>query len=153
MLDTASATGDEANSVGLGVLALVVVVFTAMAGGPGTAGAVVVGGCWFVFGPLVAVAVGHLVLPLIGPQSFVVLLVMAAPLWALLFTSTVIRDTPRHLLAGAGAVLSVTTVLALGALVWWGSVAWACLVALLTIAGALYAVHRYERVTVTAVAR
>jgi hypothetical protein len=149
MFDTTSMAGANTSSVGFGALALVVVVFTAMAGVPGAAGAMLVGGCWLVFGPVAAVAVGHLTLPVVGPQSIGLLVVMAAPLWILLFTAAGSVATPRRLFAGAGAVVTVTTVLTLVAWVWRASVAWACLVALLTIAGALYAVHRYERVTVS----
>lgn len=149
--DNNSMTVDRTSLEALGALAAVFVVFSAATGLSGSLGAVLVGSCWFAFGPVAAVAVGHLTLVLVGPLPLAVLVVLAAPLWALLFTSVGLVAAPRHLLAAGGAVLTTTTVLAVSTWLWSGSVAWPALVALLTIAGALYVVHRYAQVTLSEV--
>ena len=114
----------------------------------GTGGAVLLGACWAVLGPVPAFAVGQLVAAGLAPRTLPVLASLQVPLVAVLLTSASGAAAPGLLLAAAGVAVGAAGLVTVVAWLWTASLAAAALAALAALAAGLYAVYRYERVTV-----
>lgn len=112
----------------------------------GVGGAILVGLCWAVLGPIPAFAVGEFVVAALGAQPPLVVAGLQLPLGAILLTASLDGAAPSRQAAGAvGALVGVGAVTA-GAWFWSGSAAVAALGIFGTVALGLYAVYRYETV-------
>ena len=112
----------------------------------GVGGAVVVGLCWALLGPIPAFAVGECVLAALGAQPPLVIAGLQLPLGAILLTASMDGPAPGREAAGTAVALLVVGALTAGAWLWGGSVGGAVLVSLGAVALSLYAVYRYEAV-------
>lgn len=110
----------------------------------GAIGAVLVGGCWVVLGPLPAVAVGVFVVAALGTQPLLVLGGLQLPLGAILLHASLDGATPSRQVAGTGAALAVIGGATMVTWLWTGSVPVAAVVTLAIVTLGLYTVHRYE---------
>ncbi len=132
-----------------GVLAIVAVLAGFAIVDPllGVGGAVIVGACRVLFGPVPAFAVGQFVAVGLAPTSLPALVVVQTALVTLLLGTLPSAVAPvRHLAAG-GVAFGAVGLASAAAWLWTDSVSGAALAGLLSVALGVYAVYRYEVVS------
>jgi len=113
----------------------------------GLGGGILVAACLAALGPLPAFAVGQLVVVGLGPHPLAVFAGLQAALAVLLFRPTLDAPAPGRLVAGGAGALGAAGLGAVAAWLWTGSVAATTLTAFGALGLLLYAVYRYEGVT------